>query len=225
MRWRPSRQLCSSRCDAWQDERHLRGVQGGASTHGGSACGSAPRLKQGAFIFCHFFLAGMRSDGGQQAAPRGIAPLPEDCASALWAGLAADAAPIYLPRHSQQERVAPQLQLLQRARGIFDQARRQRISGSPQGFSAQFSTCAAAARVSSSKSPFVCAQRSFFRIFGHAAPVLREVGLQSVVGAGEPEVKVRDGSFHLQPVSVFVGARNPRDGSFRLQPGDRLSLE
>ena len=46
---------------------------------------------------------------------------PEDCASALWAGLAADAAPIYLPRHFQQERVAPQLQLLQSARGIFDQ--------------------------------------------------------------------------------------------------------
>ena len=35
--------------------------------------------------------------------------------------LAADAAPIYLPRHSQQERVDPQLQLLQSARGIFDQ--------------------------------------------------------------------------------------------------------
>ena len=45
----------------------------------------------------------------------------EDCASTLWAGLAADAAPIHLPRHSQQERVAPQLQLLQSARGIFDQ--------------------------------------------------------------------------------------------------------
>ena len=86
----------------------------------------ARRLKRGAFLICNeliFFLS-----------RHGIAPLPEDCASALWAGLAADAAPIYLPRHSQQERVAPQLQLLQSARGIFDQQPRSvQAGGSLQG--------------------------------------------------------------------------------------------
>ena len=94
MRWRPSRGLCrsGSRCDAWEDGRHLRGAQGGPEGQGavaraalqhsyaavrgdcerghGRACGSAehPGLKRGAFLICNeliFFLEGMRSDGGQ----------------------------------------------------------------------------------------------------------------------------------------------------------------
>ena len=37
MRWRPSRGLCrsGSRCDAWEDGRHLRGAQGGPRLMGG----------------------------------------------------------------------------------------------------------------------------------------------------------------------------------------------
>ena len=37
MRWRPSRDLCrsGSRCDAWEDGRHLRGAQGGPRLMGG----------------------------------------------------------------------------------------------------------------------------------------------------------------------------------------------
>ena len=37
MRWRPSRGLCrsGSRCDAWEDGRHLRGAQGGPQLMGG----------------------------------------------------------------------------------------------------------------------------------------------------------------------------------------------
>ena len=38
VRWRPSRGLCrrGSRCDAWEDGRHLRGAQGGPRLMGGS---------------------------------------------------------------------------------------------------------------------------------------------------------------------------------------------
>ena len=86
---------------------------------------------------------------------------------------------------------------------------RQRISGSLQGFSAQSSTCAAAARVSSRKSPLVSGVEVPKRGLGsqpverlrpkivsgisghHSASVLCEVGLQSAVG-GESEVKSAD---------------------------------
>ena len=59
--------------------------------------GRASRTEARGISYMSFFLlAGMRSDDGQKAAPRGIPPLPEDCASALWAGLAADARAFHL---------------------------------------------------------------------------------------------------------------------------------
>ena len=150
-----------------------------------------------------------------------------------------DAAPVYLPRHSQQERVATAAAPPKCARHLRSAAARRAGSASAalQGFSAQSSTCAAAARVSSKKSPLVSALRCVSegsgasqaivsRISGHhAAPVLCEVGLQSAVGARVSEVKADSDAARVGqalPVSARM-QQQPREQAAQIQQlGDAL---